>query len=323
MPLEVTEPIPKDRPESTNQASTTKLNASILPPAVTARLSSPNSGRGRLQRMVLELLHEHQAADELPTSARFVFYELEGRGLVRKSSRGESRRGSANSPREMEVSEALMWLRKQGIVPWEWIVDETRQLHEWRYAETVAEFVHDAVERARINPWDGDPPLLLVESRSLGGVLRGMTAEYLVGIAATNGQVGGFLYTEIAPALADNDRVVLYLGDWDHQGHQIEANTRAVLEQAAGREIDWTRLAITQEQIAERGLLPVWKVDSRYRPPLTHEAWEAEALGQGTIQRLVRDALDALLPEPLEDVLEREQVQREHVAEILDGEVAS
>jgi hypothetical protein len=29
-------------------------------------------------------------------------------------------------------------------------------------------------------------------------VLRVMTAEYLVGIAATNGQVGGFLYTEIA-----------------------------------------------------------------------------------------------------------------------------
>jgi hypothetical protein len=122
--------------------------------------------------------------------------------------------------------------------------------------------------------------------------------------------------------LAGNDRVVLYLGDWDLQGHQIEANTRSVLERAAGRRFDrasWSRVAITDDQIAERGLTPVWKVDNRYRPARDHEAWEAEALGQGTIVQLVRNALDGLLPEPLEDVREREEAQRERVAELLDG----
>ena len=106
------------------------------------------------------------------------------------------------------------------------------------------------------------------------------------------------------------------------KGHQIEANTRSVLERAAGRWLDrasWSRVAITDDQIAERGLTPVWKVDNRYRPARDHEAWEAEALGQGTIQQLVRDALDALLPEPLDDVLEREAEQRVRVAELLDG----
>jgi hypothetical protein len=57
-------------------------------------------------------------------------------------------------------------------------------------------------------------------------------------------------------------------------------------------------------QIAERGLTPVWKLDSRFDAARQHEAWEAEALGQSTIVRLVRDALDGLLPEPLDDVLE-------------------
>lgn len=70
------------------------------------RLSSPTSGRGKIQRFVLELLEEHRVADELPTSARFVFYELEGRGLVHKSARGQSRRGGVDTPREVEVSEA-------------------------------------------------------------------------------------------------------------------------------------------------------------------------------------------------------------------------
>jgi hypothetical protein len=150
-------------------------------------------------------------------------------------------------------------------------------------------------------------------------VLRTMAQRYLVAIAATNGQVGGFLRTDVAPLLYDNDRPVLYLGDWDHQGHQIEANTKRVLEHEAGRDISWQRLAITQQQIEDRGLEPIWKKDERYNPPLEHQAWEAEALGQGTIQRLVRDALDQLLPEPLADVLEREREQQEQVTQALAG----
>jgi len=286
------------------------------------RLSRPNTGAGRMQRLVLEVLLEHEAAGELPTSGRFVFYELEGRGLVRKSSRGEFRRGTADDPREQEVIDALTHLRDHGVIPWTWLVDETRQLYQWQHAPTVAEYVRRSVDRARINPWPGEPPLLLVESRSLGGVLRATTGEYLVAIAATNGHTGGFLHTEVAPVLAGNYRVVLYLGDWDLQGHQIEANTRSVLERAAGRWLDrasWSRVAITDDQIAERGLTPVWNVDNRYRPARDHEAWEAEALGQGTIQQLVRNALDGLLPQPLEDVREREETQRERVAELLDG----
>jgi hypothetical protein len=205
----------------------------------------------------------------------------------------------------------------------DWIADETRQLHEWEHAPTVAEFVRASVDIARVNPWPGEPPLMLVESRSLGGVLRAMTSEYLCSIAATNGQVGGFLHTEVAPILQRNDRVVLYLGDFDLQGHQIEANTRRVLEHKARRRIDWNRIAITEEQIAQRGLTPILKKDHRFTTEpggaREFEAWECEALGQGTIQRLVRDALDGLLPEPLSDVLEREAEQRVRIAELLDG----
>ena len=174
-----------------------------------ARLSRPNTARGRMQRLVLQVQLEHEAAGELPTSGRFVFYEMETAALVRKSSRGESRRGSGDDPREQEVTDALIWLRDKGLVPWTWIADETRQLHEWEHAPTVAEFVRASVDIARVNPWPGEPPLMLVESRSLGGVLRAMTSEYLCSIAATNGQVGGFLHTEVAPILQRTDRVVL------------------------------------------------------------------------------------------------------------------
>lgn len=289
-----------------------------ISPHVAAHLAKPGSHAGTMQRRVLRLLLEHEAAGQIPTNGRFVFYELEQRGVVRKSRQGESRYGGANDPREQDVINALSELRKRGVVPWEWIVDETRNLHQWQYAPTVLDYVRDSVAYARINPWHGDPPLLLVESRSLAGVLYSLASEYLCPIAATNGQVGGFLHTDIVPALRRSHRSVLYLGDWDLAGHQIEENTRLVLEKETGRLIDWTRIAITQPQIDERGLEPAWKTDSRYHPPKTHYAWETEALGQGTIQQLVRDELDWLLPEPLEHVLEKERMQRRRVAEILD-----
>ena len=66
------------------------------------------------------------------------------------------------------------------------------------------------------------------------------------------------------PILQRNDCVVLYLGYFDLQGHQIEANTRRVLEHKVRRRIDWNRIAITEEQIAQRGLTPILKKDHRF-----------------------------------------------------------
>jgi len=45
------------------------------------------------------------------------------------------------------------------------------------------------------------------------------------------------------------------------------------------------------------------KFDHRYNPPRQHRAVECEALKQHVIVNIVRDQLNALLPEPLEDVL--------------------
>jgi hypothetical protein len=144
----------------------------------------------------------------------------------------------------------------------------------------------------------------------LGGVLRAMTGEYLCSIAATNGQVGGFLHTEVAPILQRNDHVVLYFRDFDLQGHQIEANTCRVLEHKA-RPGGSTRTGLRSPKSRLLNVATsILKKDHRFTTEpggaREFEAWECEALGQGTIQRPVRAALDGLVPEPLSDVLERE-----------------
>lgn len=283
-------------------------------------LSRPNTARGRLQRAVLAVLREHQADGALPTSNRFIFYELRQRGEIPLTARTVQPGKKVARRHDQDLSDASKHLRDIGLIPWPWIVDETRALFNWSYAETVAEHLMEEVDDARINPWPGSPPLILCESRTFGGVLnRTLAPEYGCPVASTNGQVGGFLHTNIAPLLrnGDEDRPVLYAGDLDNSGGQIEANTKRELEKAIGFSLNWTRVALTQAQVSQYGLIPIRKIDNRYKPPQAHDAVEVEALGQTVVTGIIRAALDALLPVPLADVRVREAAEREAAKKLL------
>jgi hypothetical protein len=160
-----------------------------------ALLSKSQTKAGRLQRAVLGLLHDHRDRGELPTSNRFLFYELVQRILDKTKTRQKGRGA------DQDLSDASKRLRDAGLVPWGWIVDETRSLDSWVFADTVAEYLKNEVDTARIDCWAGEPPpLLICESRTFGGVLRrGLAAEYLCPVTATNGQVGGFPAHERRP----------------------------------------------------------------------------------------------------------------------------
>jgi len=274
---------------------------------------------GRLRRACHGKLLWHDAQGAIPTNGRFVFYELEQDGAVPKNYPPPKKRRPAQ-----DISDALIDLRRAGHVPWDWIVDETRELVSWRSAETVAEYMRDTIDRARINAWNGEPaPLIICEARSTKGVLERIAGDYLAPITATNGQCGGFLRTDVAPHLISNSRPVLYIGDHEVGGpaDSIEANTQRVLEDYCERPIEWTRIALTQTQVdADSRLLKlvIDKTDRRFKPPRHYLAVECEAVGQVALEQMLRSALDARLPEPLESVLEREKQQRRAFAELLD-----
>jgi hypothetical protein len=280
------------------------------------RLSRPASKAGRLQRGLLELLAEHEDDDAIPTSGRFLWYELVQRGVVDpKKARGHPgvMRGI-----DQDVNVALTHLREHGIIPWSWIEDETRQVSVYRGAASVLAGVRAQVADQRLDPW-GDPanrPLILTESRSLAGVLQGVADAYCCDLTSSNGQVAGFLHTEVAPRLHDG-QPLLYVGDLNLSGGHIEDNNRRVLEGYAG--LAWERLALTRAQARADDLehLAVEKLDPRYKPARREESIEAEALGQSVIVEIVRDHLDGLLPEPLAAVQVRERAQRAAVVAAL------
>jgi hypothetical protein len=287
--------------------------------AVERRLARPGTKKGRTQRLVLRYLLNDAS---VPTNGRFVFYDLEQRGDAVKphpdDPRKHQRRSVGWPPGAQDITDALLQLRVLHIVPWNWIVDETRSLAAWAYAATVDDYMHDRLGEARVNPWDTPPPLILCESRATAGVLERLTSEYVCPVTGTAGQVAGFLYTDVAPLFADApNRPVLYLGDLDKSGLDIEANTRRILEAEAGVELDWKRLAMTEDIADTEDIEPIVKKDGRTGS--WHDAVEVEALGQGRLVALVRDALDGRLSEPLDDVLERERRERDAYARRMNG----
>jgi hypothetical protein len=257
---------------------------------------------GALRDLLFALLQEHERDRALPTNARFLYYELVQRGQWSKERTGARRS-------DQDIHDALTDLREDGRVPWSWLVDETRMVEDYSGYASIREGVLDMLPRIRLDPWRGDIPFLLTESRSLAGTLRPVVVEYRTNIASTNGQCGGFLRTDIAPRRRPGDRV-LYFGDLDLAGGHIEANTRRVLEREIGGALRWERVALTEEQVAAHDLPVIVKRDRRYKDGRPHEAVETEAIGQRVLLDILRARLDQLLPEPLARVQEREARQR-------------
>jgi hypothetical protein len=271
---------------------------------------NPNTMIGRMRQIAYDLLQEHARDKMIPTSIRFLFYELVSRGIISKSMPEDDTRAPSH-----RLTGALTMLREGGHIPWDWLVDETRAIDNFIGSTSIKAWTEAVLDQARIDPWDGDPPLVLVESRSLAGVLRHICDRYAVRLASTNGQVGGFLRTDIIPILEPNMRV-LYFGDWDLAGGDIEANTRRVLEQEWS--LRWERVALTEQQVRKYSLPVIIKYDRRYKDRRPHQAVESEALSQKLIVALLTTRLNRLLPQPLKAVLEREKRERAVVRRLLN-----
>jgi hypothetical protein len=105
----------------------------------------PASKIGKVRTDLMYLLDGHHRDGALPTSVRFLFYELVARKVISKE--GER-------PDKI-VSEALTDLRERGLVPWDWIVDETREVEDYSGSATVAQDWVGWLDSARIDPWHG------------------------------------------------------------------------------------------------------------------------------------------------------------------------
>ena len=131
------------------------------------------SAAATMRKHVLDLIKEHRAAGMVPTSTRFLYYELVQKGIVSKEKKGAQRP-------DQPVSVALTQLRKSGEVGWNEIADETRDVSDWQGGTSIRSELESYLEHCRLDYWDSAAPLVLTESRSLRGVLEGVCRDYRV-----------------------------------------------------------------------------------------------------------------------------------------------
>lgn len=279
--------------------------------------------RERTRQVVLDQLSVHERDGTLPTTGRFLFYELEQRGEATKPDpndrRPNKRRSLGWPPGSQDITDALTALRDEDVIPWDWLVDTERSAAVFSHAPTVAEYMLDRLDEATINPWPGPPPLILCEDRGTAEVLERVAAAYACPIAGTKGNANGFLRALAGDLLDGEDRRrdVIYLGDLDRCGEDIERNSRRVISCSGIPWMgEWRRLALTEQQVSDYGITPMERTDGRDGE--VRGACELQALGQAELARLLRAELDGLLPEPLASVHEREREQRDTVRRLLE-----
>ena len=173
----------------------------------------PRRGRGkapatlRLIEACQEILREIQ-----PATVRAVCYRLFTMGLIPDMSKNSTNK----------VSTQLVWAREQCQIPWEWLVDETREaerISTWSDSDAI---IRAAVNGYRRDYWQDQP--YRVEVWSEKGTVRGTVAPVLDELGVTFRVMHGFASATTINTIADESIadprpfIALYIGDFDPSG---------------------------------------------------------------------------------------------------------
>lgn len=236
-------------------------------------------------------------AENHPASIRAACYKLFVAGYTRSMSKGETNK----------VSVLLRKAREEGLLPWEHVVDETREaerINTWANPDQV---IKAAVDQYRRDYWQDQPRRVEVWSEK--GTIRGTLAPVLDRFGVTFRVMHGYgsatALNTIARETLTSERPmhVLYLGDFDPSGlHMSVVDIPARLARYGGKAI-FQRIALTDDDVSAGTDLPHFDAatkigDGRHRWFVTNygtKCWELDAMAPGVLRKRVeRHIIDLL-----------------------------
>lgn len=252
-------------------------------------------GRGKSRRSLalvdaaVTILQEIQ-----PASVRAVCYRLFTLGIIDSMAKSETNK----------VSVQLTWARENRVIPWAWIVDETREVERVSAWENPAAYV-EAVKRSyRRDRWTDQPEWIEIWSEK--GTIRGTLAPVLedFGIAfRVNHGYGSAtaVYQAAQDSMVGTKMLtVLYVGDWDPSGlHMSEVDLPLRIDSYGGI-VNLVRLALTEADTMSG--IPSFEAASKTADP--RYRWFVDRFGARCWE------LDALNPVILRDRVERAILER-------------
>jgi hypothetical protein len=273
-------------------------------------------GRGRSKKTLTlaEAMFDIAAAAQ-PITGRGIGYKFFARGLTPSMSR-----------KDMQVVYRLLKEeRERGEIPWEWIVDETRDLERVATWDDPGEFAKTMVDAYRHDNWNQQPHRVEVwsEKGTIRGVLKPVLDKYAVGFRVMHGFSSATSVYDVAQS--DNDRplVALYVGDWDPSGlYMSESDLPARLKQYGGDHVALRRIALTGEQVLPLQSFPATdkRKDPRYRwftSRYGDQCWELDAMDpndlRGCVEEHIKELIEPVAWERCERVFRQERASIHHV----------
>jgi hypothetical protein len=214
------------------------------------------------------------------------------------------------------------------MIPWEWIVDETRALERCSSWNDPAAFVRTVSQAYRRDYWNQQPRRVEVwsEKGTVRGVLAPVLGEYGVGFRVMHGFSGATTLYDVAQ---DNDGrllIVLYVGDYDPSGMYMSAHDLPDrLAKYGGDHVILTRIALTPGHLGDLPSFPASdkKKDTRYPwfvRNYGNRCWELDALDPNDLRALVEEAILAKIePTAWKRCAVTEKAEQESLRTVLDS----
>jgi hypothetical protein len=213
-------------------------------------------GRNKSTIKLIEAMREI-AEEAKPITGRGIGYKLFAAKLIENMSRKEMN----------VVYRNLKVAREDGTIPWEWIVDETRDLeliNSWRnplYCADAFFYRRDLwqTQEQTVEVWS--------EKGTVRGVLWPVLARLGVGFRVMHGFSSATCVWNVSNLDYNDNRplVALYIGDYDPSGLCMsEEDLPARIKEYGGDHIELRRIALTLEQTAS---LSSFETDTKTKDP--------------------------------------------------------
>ncbi|WP_202801344.1 hypothetical protein [Bradyrhizobium japonicum] len=264
--------------------------------AVTPELFQTGMKKGRgMARTSLDLIDAmRDIAEEVrPVTGRGIGYKRFTRRLIT----------SMSTNNMQKVYRLLRVAREQGTIPWDWIVDETRELERVSAWSDPAEYARSVACSYRRDVWDQQPCRVEVwsEKGTVRGVLKPVLDQYVVGFRVQHGFSSATAVHDVAADTDGRDLVVLYVGDYDPSGmYMSEHDLPQRLREYGGDHVRFRRIALTDEHVQG---LPSFAADDKKKDPrhswFKHhhgtECWELDAMDPRDLRDCVESAIVELI----------------------------
>jgi hypothetical protein len=239
----------------------------------------------------LDLIEAMRAAAEAanPITGRGIGYKLFSRGLIPSMATSVMKR----------VYRLLKEARERGLIPWEWIVDETRSLERRQSWADPAAYVRTVSRAYRRDFWKQQPKRVEVwsEKGTVRGVLAPALDKYGVGFRVMHGFGSATAIYDIANDDDGRSLIILYVGDYDPSGmYMSEEDIPQRLGQYGGDHVEVKRIALLLNHVTSLPSFPA--SDKRNDPRYSwfvgnfgNQCWELDALDPNDLRRLVENAI--------------------------------